>query len=91
MRVNGTITSVKQESVEVNPSEVVEKIKLDWMKSIDVHSYWYINQEGEWEDWEDTHGSGITTKHRQATTEEMNNWELFKQFEGLVNFMYKGK
>jgi hypothetical protein len=91
MRVNGTITSVIQESVEVNPSDVISQIKLDWMKSIDVCSYWYINQEGVWEDWEDTHGSGITNEHRQATLDEIHKWVLFKQFEGLVNFMYKGE
>jgi len=84
MRVNGKITHTSTEVVDVDPLEVLKNIKCKWMLDREVSSYWYINSEGCWEDWEDTHSSGITTTHRPATEQEVTVWKAFKDIESLA-------
>ena len=91
MKIDATITRTHTESVTIDPMGVVKQIKLDWMKSVDVHSDWYINPSFDtWEEWEDTHGSGQYTAHRKATPAEIVVWDLFRRYENVVKSLYDG-
>jgi hypothetical protein len=86
MKVSGKITTVKNETVEIDPKEVVIRIKYDWMHSIGIPVYCYVNKNGQWEEWEDTggHGSGLYTAYREATEDELRLWAMFKQLEAFM-------
>ena len=84
MIIEGTITRKSTESVNVNPSEVIKKLKNAWMVRCGVNTYWYLDTEGFWESWQDTHGSGIYDTHRKATEEEVVTWQAFEEIERLA-------
>ena len=87
MKVSGKITTVKNETVEIDPSEVTKQLKLDWMKRIGIYGFCYLNKSNQmWEDWENTgHGSGITTEYRKATEDEIQIWDMFEQLEDFMS------
>ena len=81
MKIEGRQTKLVE--VDVSPSHFIETLKKLWRKDIGVKSDWYINSEGFWEEWEDTHASGFRIQHRQATAEEI---EMEKSFNKVFVF-----
>lgn len=78
---------VKKETIKVNvnPVDVIEKLRLQWHLNIGVGSSDYINSNGFWEDWTDTgHGSGLTRVGRQATPEEKQMIASFQSMRELA-------
>lgn len=73
--------------VEVSKRDLFEKAVALVKRTVipnGIPSDAYINDRGEWEDWEDGHGSGFTTRHRPATEAEAREFQIVREFEQLV-------
>lgn len=79
MQINGTKTIVERALVEVDPEEVINQLQVRWKNELPdlPRSAEYINHEGVWESWENTHGSGITRHYRSATEDEIVQHKSF--------------
>lgn len=76
MKVEAKITKVEYEEVEIDPAEVIQKLKNKWISESKIKGD-YINAEGIWESWIDTHGSGIYKEYEKATDLEKLIYESF--------------
>lgn len=83
MQVKGVERKETVVTVEINPKEVVDKIKQKWLEKLKLPDH-YINSDGHWEHWIDTHGSGITTVGREATDEEKEIYASLKVVHKLA-------
>lgn len=81
MKIEGRQTTLVE--VDVSPSYFIKTLEKLWKKDIGINSDWYINSKGFWEEWEDTHASGFSIQHRQATAEEV---EMEKSFKKVFEF-----
>lgn len=85
MKVKGIHTETYEVDVLVNPREILQKLYKEWVTASVGKNWWYINREGYWEEWEDTHGSGITEVHREATEQEKETNKAFEVLLGIVD------
>jgi hypothetical protein len=84
MQVSGRRTEVHNVSVEIDPIEVIEQLFNKWKRELpDLPREADYIQDGYWHDWEDGHGSGITTKHRAATDCEERIYIGFKDMREI--------
>jgi hypothetical protein len=87
MRIKAVERINKTVQVEINPCDVLDQLSQEIKNKYGVGSDWYINDKGQWEDWYDTgHGSGLTTKHRDASVFEV---EIFSALK-LIRIAAKG-
>lgn len=74
MKINGTRVTRERVEVEVHPIRMVEALRKALLTDPSFGApsdAEYINADGVWESWIDTHGSGITTRHGRATPEQI--------------------
>jgi len=87
MQIVGRRTEVTKVNVDIDPIEVIDKLQTKFVNSCkdpEMMGGEYINQEGFWESWQDTHGSGITEVYRKATDEEIKTMEAFKIMRTVI-------
>jgi len=84
MKIKGKVTKVHFEGVEVCPEEFLKSLRKKWLSDIEIPSECYINTDGEWESWEDTHGSGAYTQYGKALATDQQVEEAFRTMLGLV-------
>lgn len=83
MKIKGTKTELVDVEVPFCTliDTVVDTTRVRYLKEIGIPPASYINPKtGQWETWEDGHGSGSTERHRLATVEETYNMERFRWF-----------
>lgn len=84
MIVQGVVTKRETVSIDVNPRDVLKKLKCEWLNSIS-HSGHYINSDEVWEDWTDTgHGSGLYERFGKATQEQINTLNAFALVDRVI-------
>lgn len=84
MRMSVEVVERKTVNVNVNPADVLEQLKREWLTSV-KHAGDYINKDGVWESWYDTgHGSGMYSTHGTATEHEKEIVKAFKLIEDYV-------
>lgn len=95
MNVDATITTKEIRKVEINPINVIQKMKIEWIQSLKLKFNFalsvsnhttHINSDGIWEYWENGHGSGYTFLSRAATPEEIEIYHSFKTLLSLDCF-----
>lgn len=86
MIVEATVTKREQVNVEIDPLKVVSGLHEKWLSKLGM-SECYVNQDGNWEHWEDGHGSGNYTTHRAATEDEVVINKSFKTVAEVVKDM----
>lgn len=87
MQIVGRRTEVTKVNVDIDPIEVIEKLQAKFVNSCQDPQMMggkYINSDGCWESWIDTHGSGITTTYRKATEEEIKTMEAFEIMRTVI-------
>ena len=85
MKIKGTKRTIDHIDVEVAPFDALKAIEHVLKEKYRVGQDWYINRNGQWEEWTDTgHGSGLTDIHRYATDEEL---EVAKALSTLKDAM----
>ena len=84
MKVRAEVVDISYREVKVNASEVFKQMQLKWIKEIGRRSDQYINRDGIWESWEDTHGSGIYYQHGAASDQEVTIYNAFKLLEEVI-------
>lgn len=82
MQVNASIHRTERTQVEIDPRDVVKQLREKYIRELpdltkNGERAEYINQDGHWEVWIDTHGSGITYKLREATDQEKETMKAF--------------
>lgn len=79
MKVKGVERISKSVEIDIDICDVIDQLNHALKRKYGVDTDWYINNKGQWEDWYDTgHGSGLTTKHRDATVEEVEIFAALK-------------
>ena len=83
----------RAEKVSVHVKDIMSTLLYKWMVSIELapgyYDMCYINSGGSWEGWQDTHGSGITTRIREASEEEKEIYQSFKIMSHLSTNLEK--
>lgn len=88
MQVLGRRTEVTKVHVDIDPKDVIDQLQRKFVNSCKdplMMGGEYINQDGYWESWQDTHGSGITQVYRKATEEEVKTMEAFKIMRTVID------
>lgn len=88
MIVQGVVTTRETTretvSIDVNPRDVLKKLKYEWLNSIS-HSGHYINSDEVWEDWTYTgHGSGLYEHFGKATQEQISTFNAFALVDRVI-------
>jgi hypothetical protein len=89
MRIIGSKTITEDLEIDVDPCQIVRDLRHQWMVDVsntkisdkDPPTFGYINHNGQWEHWENGHGSGYTYDYRKATPEEVAMDSLFHTLE----------
>jgi hypothetical protein len=87
VKIKAEVKETKHVSVDINPVEILTQLKNGWKNSLNVKGE-YINEDGVWETWYDTHGSGLYETFDAATEEQI---EITKAFATVVDVVRKLK
>lgn len=90
MKVDAEVRTTERVKVEINPVEVIERLHWKWVQESGPKEAEYINRDGAWESWVDTHGSGITNLHGKASDEQIEADKAFKLVLKIVKELKKG-
>ncbi len=87
MKVRAEVITRENVDVEINVNDVFTNILSKLRTESNVPSDAYINNNGEWESWDDLggRGSGLTTVHRPATATERSLYESIAQVRSYTN------
>lgn len=84
MEISAIETTSRRVNVSVRLESVFDELRAKLTKSFKVVPQAYVNTSGDWETWEDTHGSGIYRTVRKATAREIKLMNAFNMLKNNI-------